>query len=100
MHEDAHLSYKRYKVDKLCFKGHPRYTSTRIHIHILFFIFQISPPFLLKNNKQNKHTKKHIKKKKTRLTRKLPTKHTRDARKRMELLKGVFFLPNKRLGRR
>ena len=41
VHEDAHLSYKRYKVEKLCFKGHPKYTSTSIHTHThtLFLYF-------------------------------------------------------------
>ena len=24
VHEDAHLSYKRYKIKKLCFNGHPK----------------------------------------------------------------------------
>ena len=38
-HEDAHLSYWWYKVEKLCFKGHPRYRSTNIHIHTLFLYF-------------------------------------------------------------
>ena len=39
MHDDAHLSYKRYKVRKLCFKGHPRYISTSIYKHtFLYFL--------------------------------------------------------------
>ena len=24
VHEDVHLSYKRYKIKKLCFNGHPK----------------------------------------------------------------------------
>ena len=36
VHEDAHLNYRRYKVEKLYFKRHPRYTSTSIHKLILF----------------------------------------------------------------
>ena len=39
VHEDAHLSYKRYKVKKFCFKGHPRHISTSIYKHTLFLYF-------------------------------------------------------------
>ena len=34
MHEDAHLSYKRYKVKKICFNSHPKvhkYQYTQTH---------------------------------------------------------------------
>ena len=51
VHEDAHLSYKRYKVKKQYFCGYPRYTSTGIHKHTVFVLFRFF--FLLKNkNKQ------------------------------------------------
>ena len=57
VHGDAHLSYKWYKVEKLCFKGHPRYTSTNIYktytIFILFFQF-----FFLESNKRSKKNAK------------------------------------------
>ena len=43
VHENAHLSYKRYKVKKPCFNGHLRYTSTSIHKHTLFLYFLNSP---------------------------------------------------------
>ena len=47
MHGDAHLSYKRYKVKKPCFNGHPKvhkYLYTHTHYFcvfqkISFFIF-------------------------------------------------------------
>ena len=39
VHWDAHLSYKCTKFRKLCFNGHPRYTSTNIHKHTLFLYF-------------------------------------------------------------
>ena len=45
VHDDDHLSYKWYKVGKLCFKCHPRYTSTSIHKHTLFFVFFLFSPF-------------------------------------------------------
>ena len=56
VHEDAHLSYTRYKIEKLCFKGHPRYTSTNIHIHTLFLYFLYFSFFFIKSNKQNTQT--------------------------------------------
>ena len=103
MHEDAHLSYKRYKVEKLCFKGHPRYTSTNIHKQIVFVFFKKFSFFILFywKPKTNKHTTNHIKGAiETRLTQIQPTKHTRDARIDMKSLERVFFHPNRRLGRR
>ena len=64
VHEDAYLSYKRYKVEKLCLEGHPRYTSTNIYKHTLLLYY-----FLQKNNlKQNKRKKR---KKQTNKTSKL-----------------------------
>ena len=39
VHEKAHLSYKRNKVKKPCFNGHPRYTSTNKHKHTLLLYF-------------------------------------------------------------
>ena len=64
VHENVHLSYKRYKVWKICFKGHPRYICTNIHKHTLFLYFF----FLLKKlktkqkqtNKQPKHQTRFI----------------------------------------
>ena len=64
VHEDSHLSYKRYKVRKFCFKSHPRYTSTNIHKHTLFLYFSI---FLIKKKHKtrqkqtNKQTRKALK---------------------------------------
>ena len=49
VHEDAHPSYKRYKVKKLCFIDHSRYISTSIHKHTFFFLF-----FLFKSIKKAK----------------------------------------------
>ena len=66
VHEDAHLSYKWYKVEKFCFKGHPRYTSTSTHEHTIF-VFFIFFPFFTESNKQNKQ-KSISKINKTRLT--------------------------------
>ena len=67
VHRDAHLSYKRYKVYKLCFKCHPRYTSTNIHnthCFCIFLIFQFLLLFLWKKkckteNNQNKNMKEN-----------------------------------------
>ena len=50
VHWDAHLSYKWYKVEKLCFKGHPKYTSTKIHT--LFLYFSNFSILLLKQNQK------------------------------------------------
>ena len=60
VHEDTHLSYKRYKVGKLYFKGHPRYTSTNIHKHTLFLYFSnFSLIYILKKLKtKQKQTNK------------------------------------------
>ena len=70
VHGDAHLSYKRYKVEKFCFKGHPRYTSTDIHkthtISVFFKIFSFF--FRLKNLKTKYKNKQTNKASKTRLT--------------------------------
>ena len=59
VHEDAHLSYKRYKVKKLCFKGHAKLHKYQYtHIHIVFVFSKIFL-FLLKKKKQtNKQTNK------------------------------------------
>ena len=51
VHEDAHLSYKRYKVRKLCFKGHPRYISTSIHKHTFLYFSKF-----FNEKKQHKQT--------------------------------------------
>ena len=56
MHDDAHLSYKRYKVRKLCFKGHPRYISTSIYKHTFLYFLDYY------NQKKTTQTNKHIKK--------------------------------------
>ena len=75
VHEDAHLSYKWYIVDKFCFKCHQRYTSINIHKHTLFLFFFFQIFFLLffifillKN--WTKQTNTHTPHKNTRLTKK------------------------------
>ena len=63
VHEDAHPSYKKYKIKKPYFIGHSRYTSTSIH-NTLFCIFQFS--FLLwKEIKKKKNSHAEINKCKT-----------------------------------
>ena len=53
--EDANLSYKRYKVEKLCFKGHTRYISTSIYTYRHYICnFKIFPIFLLLESKEIK----------------------------------------------
>ena len=62
MHEDAYLSYRRYKVKKYWFFGHPKvhkYQYTQIHTVFIFFIFFIICLFLraikeIKNAKINR----------------------------------------------
>ena len=44
VHEDAHLSYKRNKVKKLCFNGH-------LKVHIVFVFFRFFHFLYLKNKK-------------------------------------------------
>ena len=44
VHEDAHLSYKRNKVKKLCFNGH-------LKVHIVFVFFRFFRFLYLKNKK-------------------------------------------------
>ena len=46
VHEDAHLSCKRYKAKKPCFNGHPK-----VHIVFVFSDFSI---FCIKKNNINK----------------------------------------------
>ena len=65
VHEDAHLSYNRYKVKKLCFNGHPKvhkYQYTQTHTVFVFFIFFplliFFKKLLKEKTKQNKHNKK------------------------------------------
>ena len=95
VHKDAHQSNKRYKVEKLCLKGHPRYTSTNIHKHTPFFVFFKFFYFLWgkKNIKQSSKTNtiKHQKLDwlKTQQTIMHKTKNV------IESL-GIFFLPNRR----
>ena len=73
-------------------KAH-KYQYTHTHTVFVFFIF--FPLFHWKKiNTQTNILKK------TRVTQKTSTKHTRDARTKMESLEGVFFLPNRRLGGR
>ena len=104
VHEDAHLSYKWYKVEKLCSKGHPRYRSTNIHIHTLFLYFLIFPLFIflfsyyyiknsLKQNKDKQTIKQSIR---TRLTQ-TTTRTMQKIRKVKESL-GIFFLLDGRRG--
>ena len=107
MHEDAYLGYKRYKVEKLCFKGHPWYTSASIHKHTVFVFFKFFLNFFYwKPKKKKKKTNKQsnflfLKKKKKKLNSlKNKQRNTQEARTKMESLKGVFFLPNRRLGGR
>ena len=88
VHEDAHLSYKWYKVEKFYFKGHSRYTSTSIHKYTLFLYFSKFSLFFGKNKKQNKKKKKNLKTKhknkytnkasKTKLTQNTTTNHAWD----------------------
>ena len=92
VHKDAHLSYKWYKVKKLCFKGHPRYTSTNVHKHKLFLYFFYLKKKKLKT-KQKQTNKQSIK---TRLTQ-TTTWTMQEIRKEKKSLR-IFFLPEWRPG--
>ena len=98
VHEDVHLSCKRYKVEKLCFKGHPRYTRTSIHKHTVFifvflcfflFFFLYFPFFIIffiETNKQIKQNKK-LKSNKNRLTQKKKKKNKKNKQTNMKCKK-------------
>ena len=73
VHEDAHLSYKRYKIKKFYFNGHPKvhmyqYTQTHtVFVFIFFFFIKGEKKNKTKQNKQNKQSS-ILKSNKTRLT--------------------------------
>ena len=97
VHEDAHLSYKWYKVEKPCFNGHLGYTSTSIHKHTLFLYF-FSPFFIFIFLKKLKTKQKQINKQniKTRLTQTTP-RTMQEIRKYEKSLR-IFFLLDGRPG--
>ena len=97
------------KFKKLCFNGHPRYTSTNVHIHTLFLYFSDFSIFFIwkKKNKNWKINKQSMLNKnkamhKTRLTQNNKAKHTSNAHikirrgEREEVMESLraLFLPH------
>ena len=66
VHEDAYLSYKKYKVKKPCFNGHPKvhkYQYIQKHTIFVFFKnFSLISPFLESKTHTHTHTHTHVKK--------------------------------------
>ena len=62
----SHKATKDTKFRKLCFNGHPKYTSTNVHkthtVFVFFFIFQFFFNFYIKNKiNKTENKQKHVK---------------------------------------